>query len=404
VKDQRRRLALLFAAMLMIMIGYGIFIPVMPFYLGSLGANGRDLGLLMATFAVTQLVCAPIWGQLSDRIGRRPVLLIGLAGAVVTQVIYGLSSHLWMFFLARALAGALTSATFPTALAYIGDITSPEKRSGAMGLVTAAMYSGMMLGPGLGGWLARYGLTVPFFGAAAMSAVVLGFVAFALPESLEQEQRRPTAWRAQPLPLGDIRAALAGPLGLLLVLTFLVSFGMSHFWAMFGLYAMRRYNYGTDEVSAVMSAIGVGSALVQGMLTGRVSARWGESRVTQWALLMSTLGFLLMLAARDFVSVLITTCLFVMASSLLNPVLSAQVSKRAENGQGAAMGINNSFQSLGLVAGPIWAGMVLDVNVMLPYLSGSLVMAIGVLATVIGPRARQTVSPGPDPRTLELGR
>ncbi len=370
------------ATIFMVMMGYGIFIPVIPFYAGAMGAGGRDLGLLTATYAITQLLFSPVWGQVSDRIGRRPVLLIGVAGCVGTQLLYGLATHLWMFFVVRALAGAITSAVFPTAMAYIADATTPEERSGGMGLVTAAMYAGMMLGPGLGGLLANYGLAVPFFAAAALSAVVLLFVWLAVPESLPAELRSRQAARLPGAELISIGPALRGPLKQLFALSFVFACGMSQFWGIFGLYAARRFGYGPSQVGMVMAAMGVGSAIVQAFLVGRAARRWGEGRVLRFGLWASAVGFLAMLAPSSFTGVLLTTCLFVMAGSLVNPMIASSISRQTTQGQGSALGLNNSFMSLGQIAGPIWAGLALDLSVLLPFASGAVVMGLGGLVSL----------------------
>jgi len=149
-----RNIAILFFTMVVVMIGFGIIIPIMPFYVESFGASGKALGALMAIFSVMQFLFAPLWGSLSDRYGRKPILLIGVFGNALSLVLMGFSSSLWMLFGSRALAGILSSATLPTAMAYIADSTSERDRGAGMGYIGAAMGVGMVLGPGIGGWLA----------------------------------------------------------------------------------------------------------------------------------------------------------------------------------------------------------------------------------------------------------
>ena len=382
-----RRTAIIFCTILLVAMGYGIFIPVVPFFAKSMGASGRDLGFLTAAYAAMQFLFAPVWGDLSDRIGRRPVILFGVMGCIVSQVLYGLSTQLWMFYASRALSGALTSAVFPTAWAYIADTTTPEERSGGMGLVSAGMYTGMMFGPALGGLLANISLTLPFFVAAALSTVVLAFVFFMLPESLPAGQRKPGGRRSVGANLTQMAPALRGPLGRFFLLTFLFSFGMSHHCSIFGLYVVQRFSYTPDQVGTVMAAAGVGSALVQAFLTGRVARWWGEAAVVRGALLASAIGFLAILLAATFPTVALAACFYVMASSLLSPMVAALVSRAAGQGQGAAMGLNSSFMSLGQIIGPIWAGYALDLSYKLPFLSGATVMALGWAITIVWGRA-----------------
>jgi len=160
--SNRRNLIILFYTMVVIMLGFGMVIPILPFYIKSMGASGTALGALMATYAVMQFIFAPVWGSLSDRYGRRPILMVGILGNALAQLIFGLSTHLWMLFAARTLAGILSSATLPTAMAFIGDSTSERDRGGGMGMMGAAMGVGMLLGPGIAGFLATRWLALPF--------------------------------------------------------------------------------------------------------------------------------------------------------------------------------------------------------------------------------------------------
>jgi len=182
--SSRRNITILFFTLVVVMLGFGMVIPVMPFYVDSIGGSGSTMGLLMATYAVMQFIFAPMWGSLSDRYGRKPVLVVGVLGNAIAQVLFGLSTSLGMLFVARALAGILSSATLPTAMAFISDSTSEKERSGGMGLLGAAMGVGMILGPGISGVLAKTSLALPFFLAAALSLLALILVILVLPESL----------------------------------------------------------------------------------------------------------------------------------------------------------------------------------------------------------------------------
>ena len=174
---QKRSLWILSFTLLVVMVGYGLVLPIMPFYIQNMGVGGRELGLLMSTYSLMQLVFAPVWGMLSDRLGRKPVLSIGIFGYAATLLFFGLATQFWMLFLARTLSGILSSATMPTAMAYIGDNTADKERSAGMGKLGAAMGVGVVFGPLLGGWLSEYSLQLPFFigAAAAFLCIVARF-------------------------------------------------------------------------------------------------------------------------------------------------------------------------------------------------------------------------------------
>lgn len=383
MQSNKRNLIILFFTLMIMMLGFGIIIPILPFYIESMGASGQQLGLLMAVFAFMQLIFAPVWGGLSDKIGRKPVLMIGVFGNAFALLLMGLSTQMWMLFVARALAGVLSSATMPTAMAYIGDSTTAENRSGGMGVIGAAMGMGMVIGPGIGGWLAEISLSTPFYFASALSVLVLVFIVTTLPESLAKEARTRDAKIQGP----DFKAmwlALFGPLSFLLILSFLISFGMSNFESVFGLFALEKFNYGPKEVGTILVFIGLVSAAVQGGLTGKISKLWGDNRVVQGALLVSAIGFVLMLLATDKLSVILTASFFMLGNSLLRPLVASIISKRSSyQEQGVALGLHNSFMSLGRIIGPTWAGFVFDVDLSYPYISGGIVMLIAFTATFI---------------------
>jgi DHA1 family multidrug resistance protein-like MFS transporter len=371
------------------MLGFGMVMPIFPFYIESLGASGRDLGLLMAISPFMQLIFAPIWGNVSDRRGRKPVLLVGLLGYGLSMVFFGLATRLWMLFLARGAGAILSAATMPTTMAYISDSTSEQDRGGGMGALGAATGLGMMLGPALGGWLAVDSLSTPFFITAGICMVTLLLILLFLPESLPATARQPSTTRIQPMEqVRDLWRALFGPLGALLAMAFLVSFGLTNFQGIFGLYALERFGYGTTEVGWILTTMGIVSAVTQGLLTGPLTKRWGEPAVIKATLLLSSLSFGLLLAARSLPTVLITTGLFTVPNALLRPAVISLTSKRAER-QGMAMGLNNSFNSVGRVVGPIWAGVVFDVNLNLPYLSGAAIMLVGFVASLYWVRSEQ---------------
>jgi DHA1 family multidrug resistance protein-like MFS transporter len=177
--------------------------------------------------------------------------------------------------------------------------------------------------------------------------------------------------------------ALKTPMGFLFFLAFLLSFGLACFEGVFGLYALRRFEYGPQQVGSIMMVIGVVSAIGQGVLTGPATRRFGEIAVIRVALLCTGIGFLLMLTASSFLTVLLTVGFFVLSNAMIGPSVASLVSKQSSGGQGMAMGLNNAFMSLGRIVGPIWAGVALDFNLALPYLTGSMVMFAGFILSVL---------------------
>ncbi len=381
-QTDRGNTLILFFTLVVVMLGFGIIIPLMGTYVDSFGASGRQMGLLTASFAAMQFIFAPMWGSLSDRYGRKKILVIGVLGFGLSQLLFGLATELWMLFAARSLAGILSSATGPTAMAYISDSTTKENRGGGMGIMGAAMGVGMTLGPGVGGLLARKSLSTPFFVAAGLAVVAVILIAAVLPESLPAERRdRRRAVRGPQF--REMWGALTGPNAILFVMAFLVSFALTNYEGVFSLYALERFGYGPQRVATIMMMTGVGGAVMQGLLTGPLTRRWGEATIIRVSLLATAAGFVAMTLATGYWGVAVTTLFFILSNSMLRPAVASLTSQRTEGGQGVAMGLNNSFMSLGRVVGPILAGSLLDVRLTLPFLSGAVIMTAGFVVSLL---------------------
>jgi len=398
MNTQRRNLYILTFVLFVVMLGYGIIIPIFPFYIESMGAGGTELGLLVASYAVMRLIFGPIWGGLSDRVGRKPILLIGISGYVITMVWFGLATQLWMLFAARILSGILSSATAPTTMAYIGDSTSEDERGGGMGLLGAAGGIGTIIGPAAGGFLAATSLSMPFFIAAGLALLSLILAVIFLPESYPVQEQEVEEKKA----IIDLRAwwqALSSPIGTLFILTFISTCGLMIFANVFGLYGLERFNYGPEQVGIIMMVMGSVSALTQGLLAGPATKYRGDALVIKIGLLATALSFGLMLLANTFVTVILTTAFFALTVSISSPALLSLTSRRSTVPQGIAMGLSNSFVSLGRIVGPIWAGFIFDVNINYPYLSGTAIMLVGFLISLVWIRQHgtETTSAGLQP-------
>lgn len=378
----RKTLIVLSFTLVVVTLGYGLVVPIFPFYIEALGGSGGEMGMLVALAALTELLFGPLWGQISDRIGRKRVLMVGVFGYGVSLLLMGFASRLWMLFAARALSGLLTAATMPSAMAYVGDSTGEEDRGGGIGWLGSAAGLGIILGPGVGGWLGQDSLSRPFFVGAGLAWTALLLVGFLLPETVSPA-RRLDQEPGQVLSPARLWEAVHSPLGFPLFLLFLVSFGLANFEAVFGLYAANRFGFGPERVGTILVVVGLVTTLGKGALTGPLTKRWGEVIVIKASMLAGALGYLVLLAAFDYVTVLLATGIFILSKTVLRPALLALISRRADVGQGMAMGLGNTFLSLGRVVGPLWAGFIFDVQLTLPYLSGAGIMAMGFVVSLI---------------------
>ncbi|WP_338753488.1 MFS transporter [Bacillus sp. FJAT-52991] len=384
-KKKKGPLLLLSFNLFIIMVGIGLVIPILPFYVEEFGAGARTLGALIAVYSFMQFLFAPVWGKLSDKIGRKPLITAGLLGFAAAEFLFAFATDIWMLFTARMLAGIFGSALMPTAMAYVSDVTTSQERGKGMGILGASMGLGIVIGPGIGGWLAEYDLSYPFI-FAGIAAIVAAIVSvLVLPESYSKEQREKDAQRKANEPSVNqweqFKQTMLSPAGFLLFLVFLLSFGLANFQSIFGYYSWERYNYGPKDVGLIMLIIGLIGTFVQGYGVGKITKRFGDRNTVLGSLLLSAVGFVIMTLATNFVGVIVTTGLFFIGNSLLRPSVNSLLSKYAGSKQGYIMGLNNSFLSLGNVAGPLVAGMLFEWNIYFPYLFGGAVMLVGFLFT-----------------------
>lgn len=393
--DTRKNTLILSFTLLVVMLGYGMIQPIIPFLITKLGASGRDMGILASVYAAMQLVCAPMWGAFSDRIGRKPVLLIGVLGYAIAMFIFGLATQFWMLFVARTFSGVLSSAVMPTSMAYLSDSLPEKDRSGAIGKLGAAMGVGVVFGPLIAGFLSSSSLSLPFFVGSGLAALALLLVYIFLPEShLVQPIDSAIAtgnffrWKA-------IKKIMLSPVGVLMLLIFMIAFAMTNFQGIIGLYVVEKFNFNTRQVGAVWTVLGVVIIVGQGVLSGPLGKRFGEVAVICSALLFGSAGFVALLLAQGFITILAATAFFLLAISLISPALTAYIANFGGDNQGAMMGINTAFASLGRVAGPLWAGFSFDMNISYPFISGAaaLFVSFAISLAFLPTRRRRSHTP-----------
>ena len=340
-------------------IGVGLIFPVLPSLVeGFLGTGpagaSRPMGLLMSAYALMLFLCAPALGALSDRLGRRPVILVTLAGATIDYALMALAPALWVLFLGRVLAGAC-GANHATAAAYIADVTPPEKRARSFGLIGAAFGLGFILGPALGGLLGAFGPRVPFWVAGGLTLLNLLYALFVLPESLPVERRRPFSWAsANPLcSLARLRA-FPGVIGLAAVFIAVQLAGQVP-PAVWPLFTEHRFAWTPRDIGVSLAVVGICMATAQGLLTGRVIGLLGERRALLVGLVLCIAAFLLFGSAGGGWMMYPITALYSLGC-ITGPAAQAMMSHRAPaDRQGELQGSLTSLISVVAVVGPIFA-------------------------------------------------
>lgn len=382
----KRPLWILFATLFCVMTGFGIIIPALPYLTVTMHGDSRTVGLLLASYSVMNVLCAPFWGRLSDRIGRKPVLMTGILGLAVSFVVFGLAQDMTQLFASRIIGGAFGAAALPTAMAYAGDITTREARAKALGLLGAGLGLGMVVGPAIGGLAGHFGLSMPFFVAAALCVATAGFVALALPGMAPVSDQR----------LGTLKALqeTGKYLWPFYLLSFLQMLAFTNMEATFVLYAKDQFRLTITQIGMMFMVMGLVSAGFQGGGVGKLINRFGEAAVTRSGCIVLGLGFLLTPMARNPYELLVVFCFFGIGSALLRTSLSTSVSRGASAGQGTAMGLMQSCESLARVFGPAVGGMLYFMAPKLAYDAGVGVMAVAAALAFLTLR-KQT----PDPAT-----
>ncbi|WP_332634161.1 MFS transporter [Halalkalibacter flavus] len=373
--EKKKALPVLFAVMFLVMVGFGIIIPVMPFYAEEIGATPTQLGLLMAVYSFMQLLFAPMWGRVSDQIGRKPVIMIGIFGLALSFFLLAVSSTLWMLFAARIIGGFFSAANMPTVMAYVADITSEEDRGKGMGIIGASIGLGFIFGPAIGGVFSQTNLSMPFYLAGSLSIITFLFVFIVLKESLTSEQRNKQLRERTPL-----RAALKGPVSILFILQWFVSLSLAGLEATFAYFAYERANLGAVELGYIFMILGLAGALVQGGLVGRLTKKYGEGSVIQIGIIISAIGFGLILLIDSFLTAAIYLTVFGVGNGLIRPSVSSLLTKASPTGYGRTTGLLSSFDSLGRIIGPPLGGWLFTVTIGLPYILG---IALSIFAFVL---------------------
>ncbi len=350
-----RPLLVIFLTILVNLIGFGIIIPLLPFYAETFGASPLVIGLLFASFSLSQLIASPVLGELSDRWGRRPVLIFSLLGTVISFVMLALAHSLLMLFAARIVDG-LSGGNITTARAYIGDISTDENRARSFGMLGAAFGLGFIIGPGLGGLFARISYTAPIWAAAAITVVAMLLAWFWLPETVHRTSAAAgSPWRA-------LREVGGRPrLRILFTIDFFYWASFAVYQTTFALFGQRRFGFDATHIGYLLAAFGFLGVIVQAAMVGPIVRRIGERRTLTIGLLFAALGWggsAMTHTFWVFVAMLVPGAIGI---GLTNPSLISLVSAAGgRHEQGRVQGAAGALESLGRTLGPVWGNGVLQ--------------------------------------------
>jgi DHA1 family multidrug resistance protein-like MFS transporter len=351
--------------------GVGLVIPIMPTYLKTFGAAGQALGFIIAVMSFAQFIFSPVAGNLSDRHGRKNLIIFGLVVNGLSQIGMGLSTELWMLYLCRFFTGVGSAFIIPPVMAYVADITTKGERGKAMGWIGAAISLGFMIGPGIGGFLSNVSLHFPFYfaGGATIVAAIMSFLILPSVKPVVQA----LASKGDNL-FKQMVLSFKTSYFVLLLVVFVFSFGISNFQSTLTMFLTYKFNYTPSDIAIVMTLGGFVGVIIQGFAIERLFNLFGEMKIILFSLLMAAISLYGLLFVSEFYIILLVATIFATATTLIRPAVNTLISKTAGKEQGYAAGMNNAYMSLGNMIGPALAGTLFDWHMNIPFTFGALIL------------------------------
>ncbi len=377
---------LLLANLLIAFLGIGLIIPVMPTLMNELHLTGKVVGYLVAFFAVAQLLASPLSGRWVDSVGRKKMIVMGLLMFSFSELLFAVGQSLPVLFASRIVGGVSAAFIMPAVTAFIADITTTETRAKALGYMSAAISTGFILGPGIGGFLASLGTRVPFFFAAglALFAAIFSLVVLREPERQYEE----TANAKKP-GLGRVFA----PMYLIVfIIIFVLSFGLASFESIFSLFVDHKFGFTPADIAIIITGSGIVGAIAQVVLFDRLAKRMGEKRLIFWCLVLSAVLVAAMTIVSHYFAILAVTIVVFVGFDLIRPAATSYLSKIAGNEQGFVGGMNSMFTSIGNVFGPILGGMLFDIDLDYPFYFATLVLIGGAALSFVWMRRKDVTN------------
>lgn len=378
----KRAIFILVFSEFLVCLGISLVIPVMPFIKNELHLTATDMGIMTSLFALTQFIASPIVGRISDRLGRKPVLVLGLFLYMVSEFLFAMTNFLWMFNISRIVGGLSAAMVVPTSMAMAADITTKRQRAKVIGWLSAAFSGGLILGPGLGGILAKIDYKAPFWVAGVMGLLSMIALAMMLPQEdklihheVETRQKSEQSWAEAG------KSLLTRPVVLLFLLILISSFGLQGFESIYSIYVNEVFKFGLDDIAIVLTINGVISLFLQVMLFDRLVLWLRETKLIRYCFFLSFAGTIWIMAARSKIEVMIATLIVFSAFDLLRPAITTMLTKISPDNQGLLNGLNMSLTSVGNVIGPIISGSLLDWNYHYPYMVVSVFLIISFFTT-----------------------
>ncbi len=369
--------------------GFGIIIPIIPDYLKMIGEGGTAAGLMISVFAGAQLLMSPIAGKWADVYGRRLMIILGLIGFTVSMGVFYLSDNLSVLLISRAIGGVGAALLIPAIFAYVADITTLKQRAKGNSYISAAMSLGIVIGPGIGGFFAEFGLKAPLLLSAIVSfvAVISSIIL------LKEPDREPYVQTSESESLPrQLVSSTRKPYFFVLVINLVMAFGLMAYESVLGLFVSETFSATPQQIAVMITGTGIVSVIVQLFAVDRLVSLLGEIKVVLIFIMLAALGFLFSLFAGSYTIFFAVTLIIFLSTSILRPVLNTLVSKMADKEQGFAMGMNNAYMSIGNIVGPTLAGIAFDIDMRYPFVMGLVLLLVTFAGTLNWSKRKATAT------------
>lgn len=378
MKSHKVTLGLLLMNLFIAFLGIGLVIPVLPTLMNELAITGTTIGYLTAAFAIAQLIVSPFAGKAVDKLGRKIMIVIGLFIFGISEFLFGLGKEIEVLFISRILGGIGAAFIMPAVTAFIADITNLDTRPKALGYMSAAISTGFIIGPGIGGFLAEFGTRIPFFFAGALGtiAAILSIILLSEPNRTKENNEQALEGKK------GFKRIIAPKYFLAFILIFIASFGLAAFESFFSLFVDHKFQFKPSDIAIVITGGAIFGAASQVILFDRLTRIWGEIKLIRYSLILSALLVFLMTVVHTYFSILLVTFIVFVGFDLFRPAVTSYLSSIAGNEQGFVGGMNSMFTSLANICGPILGGMLFDININYPYYFATVILALGIVITL----------------------
>lgn len=383
-KEVKRIIAVVIFYEFLICLGMSLIFPVMPFIKNEYHFSAFDMGVMSSLFAFVQFITSPIVGRISDKTGRKPMLVWGLLVFSIAEFVFALSQRLWLFDLSRAVDGLSAAMFVPTSMALAADLTSVKDRAKVIGWLSAAFSGGLILGPGLGGILANISYKFPFWVAGILGIISTVVAVILLPKDSDERFKSSTKNPEDALLEGgwaQVKSLLTPVMTTLFLMIFIMAFGLAGFESIYSLYVNEVHHFDLQSIALVLTLNGIISLILQVFLFDRMVQWWGEVRVIRYCFFASAIGTAFVIYDHSHWQLIVATLVVFEAFDMLRPAITTLLTKMSKNNQGLLNWVNMSLTSVGNIIGPLISGALLDINYQYPYWIVIVFLAISFIIT-----------------------